>query len=148
MSLKDTLQNDMKAAMRAKDRERLGAIRLIQAAIKQREVDERIDLDDGEIITVLNRMLKQRRESIAQYQEAGREDLVSRESFEAEVIQTYLPQSLSDSEIEALIDRAIAETAAQSIRDMGKVMAVIKDSAHGRVDMARVSGQVKARLNS
>lgn len=148
MSLKDTLQNDMKAAMRAKDRERLGTIRLIQAAIKQREIDERTTLDDGEVIAVLNRMLKQRRESIAQYQAAGREDLVAKETFEAEIIQAYLPQPLSDAEIDSLIDQAIAQTGAQSVRDMGKVMAVVKDSAQGRADMAKVSGQVKARLNS
>ena len=147
MSLKVTLQNDMKAAMRAKDRARLGTIRLIQAAIKQREIDEQITLDDTEIVTVLNRMLKQRRESITQYQQAGRVDLVAKESSEAEIIQTYLPQPLNDAEIATLIDQVIAEVSAQSVRDMGKVMTRIKDKAQGSVDMAKISGQVKARLS-
>jgi len=147
MSLKVTLQNDMKAAMRAKDRTRLGTIRLIQAAIKQREIDEQITLDDTEIVTVLNRMLKQRRESITQYQQAGRVDLVAKESSEAEIIQTYLPQPLNDAEIATLIDQVIAEVSAQSVRDMGKVMTRIKDKAQGSVDMAKISGQVKARLS-
>jgi len=147
MSLKVTLQNDMKAAMRAKDRARLGTIRLIQAAIKQREIDEQITLDDTEIVTVLNRMLKQRRESITQYQQAGRVDLVAKESSEAEIIQTYLPQPLNDAETATLIDQVIAEVSAQSVKDMGKVMTRIKDKAQGSVDMAKISGQVKARLS-
>jgi len=147
MSLKVTLQNDMKAAMRAKDRTRLGTIRLIQAAIKQREIDEQITLDDTEIVTVLNRMLKQRRESITQYQQAGRVDLVAKESSEAEIIQTYLPQPLNDAETATLIDQVIAEVSAQSVKDMGKVMTRIKDKAQGSVDMAKISGQVKARLS-
>lgn len=147
MSLKDTLQNDMKTAMKAKEKERLGTIRLVQAAIKQREVDERIDLDDAEVIVVLNRLLKQRRESIAQYQQAGREDLAAKEAAEADVIQQYLPQSLSQAEVEKLIDDAITANNASSVRDMGKVMAFIKDKALGRVDMGKIGGQVKSRLN-
>ena len=148
MSLKDRIQDDMKSAMRAKDKERLGAIRLILAAVKQREVDERISLDDGQVITVLERMLKQRRESIKQYSEAGREDLAARESFESEIIHGYMPAALSASELDALIESAIAESAAQSVRDMGKVMGLIKSQAQGRADMAAVSARVKQRLQT
>lgn len=147
MSLKDALQNDMKAAMRAKEKDRLGTIRLIHAAIKQQEIDNRTTLDDSAIITTLNRLLKQRRESITQYRQAGREDLASREEAEAEIIQSYLPQALNESEIAELIAKAIAQTGANSVRDMGKVMAVIKEHAEGRVDMASVSKQVKSQLN-
>ena len=146
MSLKDRIQDDMKAAMRAKDKQRLGAIRLILAAIKQREVDERIELNDGQTLAVLEKMLKQRRESLAQYQSAGREDLAAQEAFEIALIQTYLPTPLSEAELDALITHAIAGTGAQSVRDMGKVMAVIRDQAQGRADMATVSARVKARF--
>ena len=146
MSLKDRIQDDMKAAMRAKDKQRLGAIRLILAAIKQREVDERIDLNDVQTLAVLEKMIKQRRESLAQYQSAGREDLAAQESFEIELIQTYLPAPLSEADLDALIAHAIAATGAQSVRDMGKVMAAIKDQAQGRADMAAVSTRVKARF--
>lgn len=148
MSLKAQINEDMKTAMRAKDKERLGAIRLILAAIKQREVDERIELSDSQVLGVLEKMIKQRRESLAQYQNAGRDDLASRESFEIDLIQTYMPASLSDAEIDSLIADAIAATGAQSLRDMGKVMALIKDQAQGRADMAAVSSRVKARFNS
>lgn len=148
MSLKDQINEDMKTAMRAKDKERLGAIRLILAAIKQREVDERIELNDSQVIGVLEKMIKQRRESLAQYQNAGRDDLAARESFEIDLIQTYMPTSLSDAEIESLIADAIAATGAQSLRDMGKVMALIKDQAQGRADMAAVSARVKARFGN
>ncbi|MDS4027009.1 MAG: GatB/YqeY domain-containing protein [Candidatus Contendobacter sp.] len=146
MSLKDRIQDDMKAAMRAKDKQRLGAIRLILAAIKQREVDERIDLNESQTLAVLERMIKQRRESLAQYQSAGREDLAAQEAFEIELIQSYLPAPLSEAELDALIAHAIAATGAQSVRDMGKVMAAIKDQAQGRVDMAEVSAQIKIRF--
>ena len=146
MSLKDRIQDDMKAAMRAKDKQRLGAIRLILAAIKQREVDERIELNDGQTLAVLEKMLKQRRESLAQYQSAGREDLAAQEAFEIELIQAYLPAPLSEAELDALIAHAIAATGAQSVRDMSKVMAIIRDQAQGRADMAAVSAQVKARF--
>ena len=146
MSLKDRIQDDMKAAMRAKDKQRLGAIRLILAAIKQREVDERIDLNDSQTLAVLEKMLKQRRESLAQYQNAGREDLAAQEAFEIELIQSYLPVPLSETELDALITHAIAGTGAQSVRDMSKVMAVIRDQAQGRADMAAVSARIRNRF--
>ena len=146
MSLKDRIQDDMKTAMRAKDKARLGAIRLILAAVKQREVDERIELSDGQVLGVLEKMIKQRRESLAQYQSAGREDLAAQEAFEIELIQSYLPAPLGEAEIDALIAGAIAATGAQSVRDMGKVMALIKDQAQGRADMAAISARVKARF--
>ena len=146
MSLKDRIQDDMKAAMRAKDKQRLGAIRLILAAIKQREVDERIELNEVQTLAVLEKMIKQRRESLAQYQNAGRADLADQEAFEIALIQAYLPAPLSEAELDALIVHAIAATDAQSVRDMGKVMAAIKDQAQGRADMAAVSARVKARF--
>jgi uncharacterized protein YqeY len=146
MSLKDRIQDDMKAAMRAKEKERLGAIRLILAAIKQREVDERIVLSDSQVLSVLEKMIKQRRESLAQYQSAGRDDLAAQEAFEIELIQSYLPAPLSETEIDTLIADAITATGAQSVRDMGKVMALIRDQAQGRADMAAVSARVKARF--
>lgn len=146
MSLKDRIQDDMKAAMRAKDKQRLGAIRLILAAIKQREVDERIELNEAQTLAVLEKMIKQRRESLAQYQGASREDLAAQEAFEIALIQAYLPAPLSEAELDALIAQAIAATGAQSVRDMGKVMAAIKDQAQSRADMAAVSARVKARF--
>ena len=148
MSLRDRIQDDMKTAMRAKDKERLGAIRLILAAVKQREVDERIELNDVQVLGVLEKMIKQRRESLAQYQSAGREDLAARESFEIEVIQSYLPAPLSEADIDTLVANAVAVTGAQSVRDMGKVMALIKDQAQGRADMAKISARVKAHLDT
>ena len=146
MSLKDRLQDDMKAAMRAKEKNRLGAIRLILAAIKQREIDERLELNDTQVLGVLEKMIKQRRESLAQYQNAGREDLAAQESFEIDLIQSYLPAPLSETNLETLIAEAIATTGAQTPRDMGKVMALIKDQAQGRADLAAVSARVKARF--
>lgn len=148
MSLKDRIQEDMKSAMRAKDKDRLGIIRLILAAIKQREVDERITLDDAQVINVLDRMVKQRRESINQYQSAGRDDLAAKEAYEIQVIRDYLPETLSESEIDTLIDEAITATGAQSIRDLGKIMAWIKPKVQGRADMAAVSAHIKDRLAS
>jgi len=145
-TLRLRLQDDMKAAMKAGEKERLGAIRLINAAIKQREVDERIVLDDAQVLTVLDKMAKQRRESISQYRAAGREDLAIVEEGELRLIQTYLPEALSDSEIGALIDAGIAEVGAAVIADMGKVMAILKPKIQGRADMAAVSAQVRARL--
>lgn len=147
MSIKERIQDDMKAAMRAKDKNRLGVIRLILAALKQREVDERIVLDDVQVIGVLEKMIKQRRESLVHYQIAGREDLAGQESFEIDLIQSYLPTPLSEADLNAVIADAIAVTGAQSVRDMGKVMAFIKDQAQGRVDMASVSARVKARFD-
>ena len=146
MPLKDRIQDDMKAALRAKDKQRLGAIRLILAAIQQREVDERIELNEVQTLAVLEKMIKQRRESLAQYQNAGRADLADQEAFEIELIQAYLPAPLSEAELDALIAHAIAATGAQSVRDMSKVMAAIRDQAQGRADMAAVSARVKARF--
>ncbi|MBK7541900.1 MAG: GatB/YqeY domain-containing protein [Candidatus Competibacteraceae bacterium] len=147
MSLKDRIQDDMKNAMRAKEKERLGAIRLILAAVKQREVDERIELNDSQVFGVLEKMLKQRRESLAQFQNAGRADLAAQENFEIDLIQSYLPAPLAEADLDALIADAIAATGAQSVRDMGKVMALIKDQAQGRADLAAVSARVKARFD-
>jgi uncharacterized protein len=146
MSLKQQLTDDMKTAMRASDRERLGVIRLILAAVKQREVDERIELDDTQVLSVLEKMLKQRKDSVSQYAAAGREDLANVERAEMVVIETYMPAKLSDAEIDALIDAAIAETGASSARDMGKVVGALKGKVAGRADMGQVSGRIKARL--
>ncbi len=146
MLLRDRIQDDMKAALRARDKERLSTIRLILAAIKQREVDERTVLEDAQVLSVLERMLKQRRESMQQFRQAGREDLAAKEALERDIIETYMPAKLSDAELDALITSAIAATGSRSIRDMGKVMAAIKQQAGGRVDMAVVSTRVKARL--
>ena len=148
MSGKESLQQDMKEAMRAGDKRRLGVIRLILAAVKQREVDERIELDDAQVTAVLDKMAKQRRESIDQYQKAGRDDLVEQESFELEVLKTYLPEQLSESEIDTLIEEAVQATGASSMKDMGKVMGQLRDKLQGRADMAAVSGKIKARLSA
>jgi uncharacterized protein len=147
-TLKQLISADMKAAMKAKEKAKLGVIRLIQAAIKQREVDERIELDDGQVIAVLDKMLKQRRDSIEQYQRAARQDLADQEQFEIEIIQTYLPQPLSATELTALIDAAIAETAATEVKDLGKVMAILKPQVQGRADMKAISQQVKQQLTT
>ncbi|HUL11153.1 MAG TPA: GatB/YqeY domain-containing protein [Methylococcaceae bacterium] len=147
-SLKQRIQDDMKVAMKSGERDRLGVIRLMMAAIKQREVDERIQLDDAQVIAVLDKMMKQRRESIVQYQAAGREDLVNVENAEIQVIREYLPKALSESEIEGLIKAAIAETGAANIADMGKVMAVVKPKMQGRADLSAVSARIKSLLSS
>ncbi len=144
--LKHRLQEDMKTAMRAKDSKRLGVIRLINAAIKQREVDERITLDDEQVITVLSKMIKQRNDSIDQYGQAGRQDLVETEAYELKVIEEYLPPALSEDELAGLIEQAVAQTGAQSIKDMGKVMGVLKSQIQGRADMGAVGARIKARL--
>src|SRR5579862_1226568 len=144
MSLKDRIQEDMKAAMRSGDKERLGTIRLILAAIKQREVDERITLDDTQSLSVLEKMVKQRRESITQFQAGARADLVEKENAELKVIGAYLPSQLSDVELDRLIEDAIRDTGAASIKDMGKVMNLIKSKAQGRADMASVGARIKA----
>jgi uncharacterized protein YqeY len=146
MSLKDRIQQEMKDAMRSGDKPRLGTIRLILAAIKQKEVDERTELGDAEVTAVLDRMAKQRRESISQFEKAGRDDLVQQEAGELALIQEYLPEQLSESEIDALIDAAIADTGATTIRDMGKVMGQLKPKLQGRADMGAVSARIKARL--
>jgi len=145
--LKSRIQEDVKDAMRARDRERLGASRLITAGIKQKEVDERITLDDNAVISVLEKMIKQRRDSHQQYQEAGREELAAQEAFEIGILQGYMPTALSESEISALVDAAIVETGASSMKDMGKIMGVLKPELQGRADMGAVSAQVKARLS-
>jgi len=146
MSLKDRIQQDVKDAMRAKDKPRLSAIRLITAAIKQREVDERIELDDAQVTAVLDKMAKQRRESISQFEKAGRDDLIAQETMELEIIQSYLPEQLGETEINALIDSTIQATGATSVKDMGKVMGQLKPKLQGRADMGAVSALIKARL--
>jgi uncharacterized protein YqeY len=146
VSLKERITDDMKAAMRAGEKERLGVIRMITAAIKQREVDERISLDDAQVISVLEKMVKQRRESLVQFHAGNRQDLVDRESAEIDLLKTYLPSQLGDAEIDALIADAIAATGAASVKDMGKVMGVIKSKAQGRADMGTVGAKIKAKL--
>jgi len=144
--LKEQITDAMKAAMKAGDKSRLAVIRLILAAIKQREVDERIELDDAQTLAVLDKMVKQRRDSIKQYGDAGRDDLVAQEAAEIETIQEFLPAALGDAEIAAIIDEAIAETGAESMRDMGKVMGIVKPKVQGRADVGKVSGLVKQKL--
>ncbi len=146
MSLKAQISEDMKNAMRAKDSARLGTIRLLQAAIKQREVDERIELDDGNVVAVVEKMLKQRRDSIAAYESANRNDLADVEKFEVSVLQTYLPQQLTEDEIKTILEKVVAETGAAGIKDMSKVMAAIKPLVAGRADMGKISGLIKTRL--
>jgi uncharacterized protein YqeY len=147
LTLKQRIQEDMKAAMRAGEKQRLGVIRLILAAIKQREVDERITLDDNQVVVVLDKMLKQRRESIEQYEKAAREDLAAQERFEVTVLQQYMPQQMSEAEIVAVVQQAIAETGANSAKDMGKVMNIIRPQMQGRADMKVVSDLVKKQLS-
>ncbi|MGA7539092.1 MAG: GatB/YqeY domain-containing protein [Steroidobacteraceae bacterium] len=146
MTLKERITEDMKSAMRAGQKERLGTIRLALAAVKQREVDERITLDDGQVLAVLEKMIKQRKEAITQFQAGGRADLVAKESAEISVLEAYLPARLSDAELDALISAAIASTGASSAKDMGKVMALVKSQAQGRADMGVVSARVKEKL--
>jgi len=148
MKLKERVVEDMKAALRAKETARLSALRLLLAAIKQREVDERVELGDAEVVAVIDKMLKQRRESISQYRGAGREDLAAVEEAELAIILAYLPEALSDEEIAAMVSAAIAETGAAAPADMGKVMAVLKPKMQGRADMSAVSAIVKQRLSS
>jgi uncharacterized protein YqeY len=146
VSLKERITDDMKAAMRAGEKERLGVIRMITSAIKQREVDERISLDDAQVLSVLEKMIKQRKESLAQFQAGNRQDLVDKESAEITLLQSYLPQQLSEAQIDALIAEAIAATGAASVKEMGKVMGIIKAKAQGRADMAAVGAKIKAKL--
>ena len=144
--LKQRIQDDVKAAMRAKDKARLGTLRLITAAIKQREVDERIELDDTQVLAILDKMVKQRRDSISQYEQAGRSELAQQESAEIAVIQEYLPKGLSEAEIMDLIEQAIQTTGATGMQDMGKIMGQLKPQMQGRADMAQVSKLVKQKL--
>jgi uncharacterized protein len=146
MTLKERITEDMKAAMRSGEKERLGVIRLITSAIKQREVDERIVLDDIQVLSVLEKMIKQRKESVAQFQAGNRQDLVDKENSEITLLQGYMPSQLSDAELDSLIGEAVAATGAASIKDMGKVMAIIKAKAQGRADMAAVGAKIKAKL--
>ena len=144
--LKNTITEAMKTAMREKDKARLGVIRLMTSAMKQIEVDERIELDDARVLTILDKMLKQRRESIKQYEAAERQELVDQEAFEITIIQEFMPVQLDDAEIDAIIDDAVASTGASSMKDMGKVMGIIKPKLAGRADMGAVSGKIKAKL--
>ncbi|MDP1595597.1 MAG: GatB/YqeY domain-containing protein [Methylotenera sp.] len=146
MSLKLQITEDMKTAMRAKDSARLGAIRLLQAAIKQREVDERIELTDADVITAIEKMLKQRRDSITAYESAKRDDLADIEKYEVSVLQTYLPQQLTEAEVLSILEQVVVDTGAAGIKDMGKVMAAIKPLVAGKADMGTISGLIKTRL--
>lgn len=146
MSLRDRVNEDMKNAMRAREAERLGALRLLLAAMKQREVDERITLDDAGVVSVIEKMMKQRRDSIEQYEKAQRQDLADKEKYEMSVLQAYLPQGLSQAEIEAIVADAVSSSGAKSAADMGKVMALVKPKVAGRADMGKVSALVKSKL--
>jgi uncharacterized protein YqeY len=146
MSLKDQITEDMKSAMRAKETARLGTIRLLLAAIKQREVDDRIVLDDAAVISTVEKMIKQRKDSISQFEKAGRDDLVAVESAEMAILQTYLPAQMSDAEVEAAVTAAVVSTGAAGPQDMGKVIGVLKGQLAGKADMGKVSGLVKAAL--
>ena len=146
MTLKERITEDMKSAMRASDKERLSTIRMVQAAIKQREVDERIALDDAQVLAVLEKMVKQRRESISAFEQGGRADLADKEKAEIQILTAYLPEQLTEAEVDALIQAAIAETGAASMKDMGKVMGAVKAKAAGRADMGAVSARIKAAL--
>ena len=146
MTLKERITEDMKTAMKARETERLGAIRLLLSAMKQREVDERIQLSDQDVVAVIEKMLKQRRDSISQFEAGGRTDLADKEKFEVGVLQTYMPQALSEAEVAAIIQAAIAETGASGVKDMGKVMGVVKAKVAGRADMGKVSALIKNKL--
>ena len=147
MSLKTQITEDMKTAMRARETARLGAIRLLLAALKQREVDERIELTDADVLAIIDKMLKQRRDSISQYKAANRQDLVDVEEFEVSVLQTYMPQQMNEAEIAAAVDQAISASGAAGVKDMGKVMAILKPQLAGRADLGKVSGLVKSQLS-
>ena len=146
MPLREQLNEDIKVAMKAREQDKLAALRLMLSAVKQREVDERITLDDAGVVAVVEKMIKQRKDSIAQFEKAARQDLADKEKFEIGVIAAYLPQQLSQAEIDAIIAEAIAATGAKSAADMGKVMGVVKPKLAGRADMGKVSGLVKAKL--
>ena len=147
MSIRQTISDDMKTFMRAKDTARLGAIRLLQASIKQKEVDERIELNDDQILAVIQKMLKQRKDSIEAYQQANRQDLIDQEQLEIEVLTKYMPEPLSDEEINQYIEEAIATTGAVDMKDMGKVVGVLKSKVAGRADMGKVSKLVRQKLS-
>lgn len=147
MSLKEQISEDMKSAMRAKETAKLSAIRLLMAAMKQKEVDERVELDDAAIVAIVEKLLKQRRDSIAQYEAANRQDLADVEQFEVQVLNAYMPAALSEAEVDAAVQAAIASTGATGPADMGKVMAILKAQLAGRADMGKVSGKIKAQLS-
>lgn len=147
MALKERITEDMKNAMRARETERLGVIRMVQAAIKQREVDERIVLDDTQVLIVVEKMIKMRKESVAQFESGGRADLAAKENKEIEQLQAYLPAQLGEAELDALIAQSITESGATSIKEMGKAMALLKQKAQGRADMGVVSAKLKAKLS-
>lgn len=147
-ALKQRLTDDMKAAMRSRDKPRLGVVRLALAALKQREVDERIELDDPQVLAVLDKMLKQRRDSEKQFADAGRQDLADQESYEISVLQEYMPAALGEAELDALIAQAIADSGASSMKEMGKVMGILKPQVQGRADMGAISQKIKQQLSS
>ena len=146
MSLKAQITDDMKAAMRSKEAQRLSAIRMLIAAVKQKEIDEQIELDDAQTLAIVDKLIKQRRDSLEQYDKAGRDDLAQIERFEIDVLSAYMPAQASDEDVAAAIQAAIAQTGAQGMKDMGKVMGVLKQQLAGRADMGKLSGQVKAAL--
>ena len=146
MALREQLNEDIKSAMKARETERLNALRLLSAAVKQREVDERITLDDAAVVSVIEKMIKQRKDSISQYEKAQRQDLADKEKYEISVIEAYMPKQLSQAEVDAIVAEAIAASGAKSAADMGKVMGIVKPKLAGRADMGRVSGLVKAKL--
>ena len=146
MPLREQLNEDMKAAMKAREADKLGAIRLLLSAVKQREVDERITLDDAGVVAVVEKMIKQRKDSISQYEKASRQDLADKEKFELAILEGYLPQQLSAAEVDAIVAQAVAESGAKSPADMGKVMAIVKPKLAGRADMGKVSALVKTKL--
>ncbi|AUN94262.1 GatB/YqeY domain-containing protein [Pseudazoarcus pumilus] len=148
MSLKDRIHDDMKAAMRAREAARLSALRLLIAAIRQREIDERVDLDEAGVVAIVEKLVKQRRDAAAQYEAAGREDLASAERLEVDVLSVYLPAALDVAELDAMIEAAIADSGAQGLADMGKAMGVLKPRVAGRADMAEVSRRVRTRLGA
>lgn len=147
MTLKERITEDMKAAMRAKDSQRLSAVRLLLAAMKQKEVDERVELSDADVLSIIDKMVKQRRESIAQYEKAARADLAAQEQFEIGVLSAYLPQQMTEAEVESAVAAAIAESGAASVKDMGKAMALLKPRLAGKADMGKVSALLKSKLS-
>lgn len=147
MSLKDEILEDIKNAMRAKDKARLGVLRMITSAIKQKEVDERVELSHDDVMAILEKMIKQRRDAITQYEQGGRPELAEKENSEVQVIQQYMPEQLSDTEIDSILTAAIEETGASSMKDMGKLMGIIKPKVQGRADMKSVSAKVKEKLS-
>ena len=148
LPLKDRIQEDVKSAMRAREKERLAVLRLIGAALKQKEVDERIELGDADVVAILDKMAKQRKDSLEQYRSAGRDDLADQESYELDIIEAYLPNRLGESELAEIIDEAFASIQPSSMKDMGKVMSVLRPNVQGRADMGEVSQQVKSRLTA